>query len=82
MVCGPSGSTHTRPLRDYYARHHWGRLTRRMVFDTDWPGVPGIAANARAVARLCPDEEAAALVLAGNAARIYHLNPVAAEDPA
>jgi predicted TIM-barrel fold metal-dependent hydrolase len=60
-------------LRDYYAKHHWGRLTRRMIFGTDWPGVPGIARNARAVARLCPDEETAALVLAGNANRVYHL---------
>ena len=30
-------------LRDYYARHSWPRLTRRMIFATDWPGVPGIA---------------------------------------
>ncbi|HEV7654113.1 MAG TPA: amidohydrolase family protein [Mycobacteriales bacterium] len=60
-------------LRDYYARHHWGRLSRRMIFGTDWPGVPGIANNARAVAELCPDEETAGLVLAGNAARVYNL---------
>jgi len=62
-------------LRDYYARHNWNRLTRRMIFGTDWPGVPGIARNARAVAALCPDEETAGLVLAGNAARVYHLKP-------
>jgi predicted TIM-barrel fold metal-dependent hydrolase len=62
-------------LRDYYARHNWARLTRRMIFATDWPGVPGIAANARAVAALCPDEETVDLVLAGNAARVYHLKP-------
>ena len=60
-------------LREYYARHNWARLTRRMIFGTDWPGVPGIAANARAVAALCPDEETAALVLAGNACRVYDL---------
>ncbi|GAA0341694.1 amidohydrolase family protein [Actinoallomurus spadix] len=62
-------------LRDYYAKHNWNRLTRRMIFGTDWPGVPGIAKNARAVAALCPDEETAALVLAGNAARVYNLKP-------
>ena len=63
-------------LREYYARHNWARLTRRMIFGTDWPGVPGIARNARAVAALCPDEETAALVLAGNARRVYNLkNP-------
>ena len=60
-------------LRTYYARHNWARLTRRMIFGTDWPGIPGIAANARAVAALCPDEATAELVLAGNAERVYRL---------
>jgi predicted TIM-barrel fold metal-dependent hydrolase len=60
-------------LREYYARHNWARLTRRMIFGTDWPGVPGIARNARAVAALCPDEETTGLVLAGNAAQVYCL---------
>jgi uncharacterized protein len=64
-------------LRDYYARQNWGRLARRMIFGTDWPGIPGIAANARAVARLMPDEDTAAAVLAGNALRVYNL-----KDPA
>jgi hypothetical protein len=62
-------------LQTYYARHNWARLTRRMIFGTDWPGVPGIARNARAVAALCPDEETAGLVLAGNAIRVYKLKP-------
>jgi predicted TIM-barrel fold metal-dependent hydrolase len=60
-------------LQTYYSRHSWARLTRRMIFGTDWPGTPGIAKNARAVAALCPDEETADLVLAGNAARVYGL---------
>ena len=60
-------------LRDYYARQSWSRLTRKMIFGTDWPGVPGIARNARAVAELCPSDEVAGLVLAGNAARVYNL---------
>ncbi len=63
-------------LREYYAKHSWARLTRRMIFATDWPGVPGIAANARAVAKLLPDETTTALVLAGNARRVYHLKAV------
>jgi uncharacterized protein len=33
----------------------------------------GIAANARAVAALCPDQATAALVLAGNACQVYNL---------
>ena len=28
-------------LQTYYARHSWSRLTRRMIFATDWPGIPG-----------------------------------------
>ena len=60
-------------LRDYYARQNWKRLTQRMIFGTDWPGIPGIAANARAVARLMPDEDTAAAVLAGHAQRVYNL---------
>lgn len=62
-----------RRLPEYYARHDFARLCRRFVFGTDWPGVPGIAANARAVAGLCPDEETAGLVLGGNAMRVYGL---------
>lgn len=58
-------------LPGYYAGHSWARLTRRMVFGTDWPGVPGVAANARAVAALLPDEETVGLVLGGNAARVF-----------
>jgi hypothetical protein len=44
-----------------------------MIFGTDWPGVPGIAKNARAVAALCPDGSTADLVLSGNAAQVYNL---------
>jgi uncharacterized protein len=61
-------------LQTYYARHSWDRLCRRMIFGTDWPGVPGIAVNARAVAALCPDEETVRLVLAGNACAVYNLD--------
>jgi predicted TIM-barrel fold metal-dependent hydrolase len=60
-------------LQAYYARHNWARLTRRMIFATDWPGIPGIETNARAIAGLCPDEQTARLVLAENAARVYNL---------
>ena len=60
-----------RRLPEYYAGHSWSRLTRRMIFGTDWPGVPGTAANARAVAALLPDEETVGLVLGGNAARVF-----------
>ena len=67
-----SGLPPTR-LQTYYAKHSWTRLTRRMIFATDWPGIPGIAQNARAVAGLMPDDETRDLVLAGNAVRVYNL---------
>jgi hypothetical protein len=62
-----------RRLPEYYARHNFARLARRFIFGTDWPGVPGVAVNARAVAGLCPDDETAGLVLGGNATRVYGL---------
>lgn len=58
-------------LPQYYAKANFARLCRRFVFGTDWPGVPSIAGNARAVAALCPDEETVGLVLGGNARRVY-----------
>jgi predicted TIM-barrel fold metal-dependent hydrolase len=60
-------------LPEYYSKHNWPRLTRRMIFGTDWPGVPGIAKNARTVAALCPDAETADLVLGRNAVEVYKL---------
>lgn len=57
-------------LPDYYAKYDLARLARRWIFATDWPGVPGTAVNARAVADLLPDEVAAD-VLSGNAAKVY-----------
>jgi predicted TIM-barrel fold metal-dependent hydrolase len=64
-------------LQTYYARHNWDRLCRRMIFGTDWPGTPGIAKNARAVAALCPDDSTAGLVLAGNAMQVYRFSSAA-----
>ncbi len=57
-------------LPEYYARYDLARLSRKWIFGTDWPGVPGTAANARAVAGLLPPETAPA-VLAGNAMQVY-----------
>ncbi|HET8561565.1 MAG TPA: amidohydrolase family protein [Marmoricola sp.] len=58
-------------LPDYYAKYDLGRLARKWIFATDWPGVPGTAANARAVVDLGLDEDLAALVLGGNAMKVY-----------
>ena len=61
-------------LQTYYARHNWTRLTRKMIFGTDWPGIPGIATNARAVAGLLPDDGTRRAVLAGNAEQVYRFS--------
>jgi predicted TIM-barrel fold metal-dependent hydrolase len=66
-------------LPEYYHRYDLGRLARRWIFATDWPGVPGVAANARAVVDLGLDDDLADLVLGGNARAVYaglkHLPP-------
>ena len=58
-------------LPSYYARFDLPRLARKFIFGTDWPGVPGIARNARALAGLGLAEEVLAAVLAGNALTVY-----------
>jgi predicted TIM-barrel fold metal-dependent hydrolase len=58
-------------LPGYYARFDLRRLARKFIFGTDWPGVPGIAANARALAALDLGEDVLAGVLAGNALTVY-----------
>jgi predicted TIM-barrel fold metal-dependent hydrolase len=58
-------------LPEYYARFDLARLARKWIYGTDWPGVPGQAANARAVAALGLPEDVVPLVLGQNALRVY-----------
>jgi len=58
-------------LPKYYDRFDLGRLATKMIFGTDWPGVPGVAHNARALAGLGWPEEVLRGVLAGNAAKLF-----------
>jgi uncharacterized protein len=63
-------------LPDYYGAS-LARLADKMVFGTDWPGVPGVQRNARAVDKVlsgagCTDAQIAA-ALGGNARRIFGL---------
>jgi uncharacterized protein len=63
-------------LPDYYGRS-LARLAGKMVFGTDWPGVPGVQRNARTLEQVLlasgatPDQ--VALALGGNARRIFRL---------
>jgi predicted TIM-barrel fold metal-dependent hydrolase len=58
-------------LPEYYGRFDLGRLARKWIFGTDWPGVPGQAANARVVASLGLPDDVVPLVLGGNALQVY-----------
>jgi predicted TIM-barrel fold metal-dependent hydrolase len=58
------------------------RLADKMVFGTDWPGVPGVERNARALEKVLLDAGCSAGQVAaargGNAARIFGLEKPAA----
>ncbi len=60
-----------RKLPEYYARFVLDRLARKMIFGTDWPGVPGIRRNAEALAGLGLSSAALDGVLGGNALRVF-----------
>jgi len=59
-------------LPDYYAGFDLPALAAKWIFGTDWPGVPGVARNARAVAALGLPDDTLAGVLAGHARHVYN----------
>jgi hypothetical protein len=63
-------------LPDYYGQS-LRRLAAKMVFGTDWPGVPGVQRNARTVEKVLLEAGApadqVALALGGNARQIFRL---------
>jgi uncharacterized protein len=63
-------------LPDYYGKD-LARLAPKMVFGTDWPGVPGVQRNARALEKVLVEAGASpaqvTLALGGSAARIFRL---------
>jgi predicted TIM-barrel fold metal-dependent hydrolase len=61
-------------LPDYYKNYDFEKLARRMIFGTDWPGVPGIEANASALMDLGLDRETVELILHRNAEQVYRLD--------
>ena len=63
-----------RKIPDYYKNFDLERLARKMIFGTDWPGVPGPRANARAIADLGLTRETLARVFHENARQIYRLD--------
>ncbi|MBA3471694.1 MAG: amidohydrolase family protein, partial [Rubrobacter sp.] len=47
---------------------------QKMIFGTDWPGVPGLKNNALALFDLGLERETVELILHGNAERVYKLD--------
>jgi len=58
-------------LPSYYGRFGLARLAERFIFGTDWPGVPGTAANVRALRALGLPDEVFRAVVSGNAAKVF-----------
>ncbi|HEU5475114.1 MAG TPA: amidohydrolase family protein [Actinophytocola sp.] len=60
-----------KKLPDYYARFDFPRLATKMIFGTDWPGTPGPAHNATALADLPLPTDVLHAVLSANAAKVF-----------
>jgi len=63
----------TKRLPHYFARYDLGRLAHKFIFGSDWPGLPSIRANARAVLELGLEREVVEKVLHRNALCVYRL---------
>jgi predicted TIM-barrel fold metal-dependent hydrolase len=62
-----------KKLPEYYERYNFEKLAQKMIFGTDWPGIPGLKNNALALFDLGLDSETVELILHGNAERLYNL---------
>jgi predicted TIM-barrel fold metal-dependent hydrolase len=62
-----------KKLPDYYNNFDFERLAQRMIFGTDWPGVPSPRANAQAILDLGLGRQTAEKVLYKNALAVYAL---------
>jgi uncharacterized protein len=64
-----------RKLPHYFERFDLERIASKWIFGTDWPGVPGIGANIKALGDLGLSPPVLDAVLGGNAQRVYQLHP-------
>lgn len=60
-----------KKLLEYYRNFQLSRLAPKMIFGTDWPGVPGARGNVDALAGLGLSDDIVTGVLSGNAARVF-----------
>ena len=58
-------------LPDYYRNFDFERLAQKMIFGTDWPGVPGPRSNAQAIAELDLGHETLQKIFYKNALHVY-----------
>ncbi len=63
-----------KKLPEYYSRYNFESLAQKMIFGTDWPGVPGLKNNALALLELGLDPETVELILHKNTSRLYKLD--------
>jgi predicted TIM-barrel fold metal-dependent hydrolase len=63
-----------KKLPEYYERYGFERLAQKMIFGTDWPGVPGLKNNALDLFELGLEPETVELMLHENASRVYKLD--------
>jgi uncharacterized protein len=63
-----------KKLPEYYSRYNFESLAQKMIFGTDWPGIPGLKNNALALLELDLDPETVELILHENASRLYKLD--------
>jgi uncharacterized protein len=67
-------------LPDYYRNFDFERLAQRMIFGTDWPGVPGPRANAQAILDLGLQHDTLERIFYKNALVVYNLGEQGFED--
>jgi len=63
-----------RKLREYYEHFDLKELATKFIFGSDWPAVPGIRANALAIAGLGLPRDTLARVFHLNAVSVYRLS--------
>jgi predicted TIM-barrel fold metal-dependent hydrolase len=71
-----------KKLPEYYRRFDLVRIASKMIFGTDWPGVPGVRGNVEGLIGLGLPDDTLTGVLSGNARHIFTRLPFTAKDHA
>jgi predicted TIM-barrel fold metal-dependent hydrolase len=66
-----------KKLPEYYRNYDFERVARKMIFGTDWPGVPSNSTNALAVRDLGLPRDIVEAIFYRNALQVYHLDAAA-----